>query len=334
MLASVVAYNISCRHFAMRSIPPPSESSASLRLDEDAVEIRLPAVGFRRAWRGLAFSLFAMTFSLVLVGIGARLASQGAARDVAGIAFFVIFLSFGALMAVLTTHMFVWTLAASRRTTEITANPHQLSITIRGTLRTTNCSWRRDQLRGFDADLHGLWMFGADRPRRFMAERPLRELRWLAEVLGAAFDLPSREPRREGEIDVYVSFEGDDAPQTFSRVFSYNAASGPTAMERVQPARLAVEPGRMTLRLAANRLQAMRIFQPRRTWWGLPDWMKAIHLAINRSYPVEEDAFDWQDIDGVTCLKIAAPYPADVSLRIWSDDAEVLINAVEQFWPP
>ncbi|HUY87735.1 MAG TPA: hypothetical protein VMV10_03275 [Pirellulales bacterium] len=318
----------------MRSIPPPKESSASLRLDEEAIEIRLPAVGFRPAWWGLAFSLFAMTFSLTLTGVGAWLASNGAARDAASIAFFVIFLSFGALMTILTTHMFVWTLAASRRTAEIIATPKQVALTIRGLWRTTSRSWRRDQLRGFDADLHGLWVFGSGRPQRFLAERPLNELRWLAEALGAALDLPSREPRRESEIDVYVCFEGEDAPQTFSGMFGYNPASGPTKMESVQPARLAVEPGRMTLRLAANRLQAMRFFQPRRTWWGLPEWMKAIHLGISRLYPVEENAIAWQEIDGLTCLKIEAPYPADVSLRIWSDDAESLIDAVERFWPP
>lgn len=336
MLASVDAANTSCKHFAMRSIPPPAESSASLRIDEEAVEIRLPAIGFRRAWRGFAFSLFAMLFSLGMAAVAAwyLFGPRGAVRNPQGIAFFVTYLLISSSLTIVTTHMFLWLLAAARRTTEITASPCQLAITIRGPWRTKNRSWRREQLRGFDADLHGLWVFGSGRPRRFMPERPLSELRWLAEALGAALDLPSRELRGEGEIDVYVCFEGEDAPQTFSGMFGYSAATGPTAMERIQPARLAIEPGRMTLRLAANRLHAMRFFQPRRTWWGLPDWMKAIHLGISRLIPVAEEAIVWQDLDGITCLKIAAPYPADISLRIWSDDAELLMSAVEQFWPP
>lgn len=318
----------------MHAIPPPKECCASFLVGEEAVEIHLPAVGFQAARRGLAFSLLAVSFSLTLTGVGAWLATKGAARDAASIAFFVFFLSFGALMTILTTHMFLWMLAASRRTAEIVVSPTDLTLSMRGPFRTTAHHWRRDQLRGFDADLHGLWIFGDRRPKRFLPERSLTELRWMSQVLAEWLDLPSREPLCEQEIDVYVCFEGENAPQTFSGMFGYSSLAESAAMESVQPGRLSVARGRMTLRLAANRLQAMRFFQPRRTWWGLPEWMRALHLGISRLIPLEEHAIAWQECEGVTCLKIVAPYPVDVSLRIWSEDAQSLIDAVDRFWPP
>lgn len=318
----------------MHAIPPPKEGCASFLVGEEAVEIRLPAVGFWAARRGLAFSLLAMSFSLTLTGVGAWLASKGAARDAASIAFFVIFVSFGALMTILTTHMFLWMLAAGRRTAEIVVSRTNLTLTIRGSFRSAAYHWRRDQLRGFDADLHGLWIFGDRRPKRFLPERPLTDLRWLAQVLAESLDLPSREPLRPQEIEVYVCFEGKNAPQTFSGMFGYSTIAASAVPEKVQQARLAVGPGRMTLRLAANRLYAMRFFQPRRTWWGLPEWMRALHLGLSQLVPLEEDAIVWQECEGVTCLKIVAPYPVDVSLRIWSEDAQSLIDAVDRFWPP
>lgn len=317
----------------MHALSPPEHSCASCRVREEAVEIRLPAVGFRSAWRGLAFSLLAMSFSLTLTGVGAWLEINGAARDAASIAFFVVFLSFGSLMTMLTIHMFLWMLAASRRTAEIVVSRTGLALTMRGAFLTAAHHWRRDQLRGFDADLHGLWIFGDGRPKRFLPERSLTELRWLAQTLAESLDLPSREPLSEQEIEVYVCFEGENAPQTFSGMFGYNAIAASAVPEKVQQARLAVGPGRMTLRLTANRLYAMRFFQPRSTWWGLPEWMRVLHLGICQSIPLEEDAIAWQECEGVTCLRITAPYPVDVSLRIWSENAESLIDAIEHFWP-
>lgn len=213
---------------------------------------------------------------------------RGAVRDLGSIIFFAVYLSFSLFMAALTAHAFVRYWAAIRRTAEISASRERLKLMIRGRWRTTSHLWERDRLVGFDADLHGLWIFGTGRPKAWLAERPQPELRWLAELLGAALDLPSREPKREGEIDVYVELDGNDAANAFGLDLRD---------DKVQHARLAVHPGRMTLRLAANRLHQWRFFQPRRTWWRLPEWMRVLYLAFSRLTPLEEDALSWQSDD-------------------------------------
>jgi hypothetical protein len=280
--------------------------------------IRLPPVGVSPLRTQIVFMAIAVPFTIGMAVLGIWLVMHE--NEAAGAAFLTVWTLFSFAMAVLCLCAAVSLFHMVGAKSEIVMTKNVLSIRAKSRWRTVVREWRRKDVVAFDTDLGGLWVLTGGRERPMLPERAQAELRWLAETMGEAWHVPSREPRRPDELKIVVLITDEEgAPLELSGIRKPSTTEALAGGVRLQR-------GQLVVRSAANRRFPIR-FVPR------GQWFKNWRALFDGSLPLAADDFTWTEKDDRSCLHIAVRIPQGdgFDLWIWPDDADAVRSMVAAF---